>query len=317
MYEYLVLGGTFDHFHAGHSAMITMAFSLSSHVVIGITTDAMVYEKEAVDTVQPLSLRTTELEKFLVKNQWMERAEIIPITDVYGTTREDTRLQAIVVTEQTQPGALRINEEREKRGRSLLKIHECPFVRDQAGEILSSTHIRLGKTNREGLVYASLFTKPITISEKARTQLRIPFGEQYSLLPSLPEGRVILVGDVITHSFVKEKRSFTSAFIDRYSRREPYTFTVSDAYVIINTHVENEPGTITPASATLVGESLIGNSNMIYSIQGEEDLLAVPAILFSPLGTRVVYGNPHGEKGIVVVTVNEAIKERVRALLAA
>src|SRR5438552_240805 len=112
MYSFLVLGGTFDHLHAGHRAMLDMAFSLSKHVVIGLTTDAMITEKQALDSLQSFDERKKELENYLKETKVLDRSEIVPICDLYGTTLEDTRLEAIVVTSQTKQGARKINEER-------------------------------------------------------------------------------------------------------------------------------------------------------------------------------------------------------------
>ena len=48
-------------------------------------------------------------------------------------------------------------------------------------------------------------------------------------------------------------------------------------------------------------------------VNGEEDLLTLPAILFAPLNSLVLYG--HWQYGIIVVEVDEKIKEKVRKIL--
>ncbi|MFW9778794.1 MAG: GTP-dependent dephospho-CoA kinase family protein [Candidatus Heimdallarchaeota archaeon] len=53
-------------------------------------------------------------------------------------------------------------------------------------------------------------------------------------------------------------------------------------------------------------------------VSGEEDLLTIPCILWSPLGSMVLYGQPpieNREAGIVVVTITPSSKDRITALL--
>ncbi|MBM3212057.1 DUF359 domain-containing protein, partial [Candidatus Poribacteria bacterium] len=51
----------------------------------------------------------------------------------------------------------------------------------------------------------------------------------------------------------------------------------------------------------------------VVKVIGEEDLAGVPAILLSPLGTVVLYGQP--QQGIVVVEVSEEKKRQLLQLL--
>ncbi|MFW9856074.1 MAG: GTP-dependent dephospho-CoA kinase family protein [Candidatus Thorarchaeota archaeon] len=53
-------------------------------------------------------------------------------------------------------------------------------------------------------------------------------------------------------------------------------------------------------------------------VSGEEDLLTIPCILWSPLGSMVLYGQPpieNRETGIVVVTITQSLKNRITVLL--
>lgn len=52
-------------------------------------------------------------------------------------------------------------------------------------------------------------------------------------------------------------------------------------------------------------------------IDGEEDLLVIPAIILLPLGSMVIYGQPplNNDKGIVVVLVTPSIKKKVQNIL--
>jgi len=48
-------------------------------------------------------------------------------------------------------------------------------------------------------------------------------------------------------------------------------------------------------------------------VEGEEDLLAIPAILESPDKAIIVYGQP--SEGLVVVTASPDIKREVREMM--
>lgn len=54
-------------------------------------------------------------------------------------------------------------------------------------------------------------------------------------------------------------------------------------------------------------------------IQGEEDLLVIPVVLLSPIGSMIVYGQPPFDKrengGIVVILVDSDLKIRVKSIL--
>lgn len=85
---------------------------------------------------------------------------------------------------------------------------------------------------------------------------------------------------------------------------------------MLNNHI-NEPGTINLKTAetikTAMRNFLKTGQKQLIIIKGEEDLLALPAILFAPLGAVVLYGQ--WGLGVVMVEVTEKTKEIVRNLL--
>ena len=62
-----------------------------------------------------------------------------------------------------------------------------------------------------------------------------------------------------------------------------------------------------------VKEILFKGRNMVIKVDGEEDLAGVPAILLSPLGSIVLYGQP--SVGLVLVEVTEKKKEILLKLI--
>ena len=78
--------------------------------------------------------------------------------------------------------------------------------------------------------------------------------------------------------------------------------------------VKNPPGTITEEAIGGIREAFRGRKPVRVSVEGEEDLLAIPVIALAPVSALVVYGQP-GE-GVVAVRADAESKSRNRAVLA-
>jgi hypothetical protein len=78
-------------------------------------------------------------------------------------------------------------------------------------------------------------------------------------------------------------------------------------------HVQNPKATITDEAITAVRNSF-GNGNRIQIVvDGEEDLLALVAVLYAPENSLVVYGQPY--EGIVVIKVTQAKRTEISEIL--
>lgn len=140
----VVLGGTFDRFHAGHQSLLVVAASLASKLHIGVTSDSYVQErrKELHHLIEPYSKRVQKLKWFL-SNLGVE-TNIFPLRysgeDVEIAAHLDA--DAIVVTEETLSGALRINRKRLELGKNPYPIVLAPRVLMSKGRVISSTLLR-------------------------------------------------------------------------------------------------------------------------------------------------------------------------------
>ncbi|WP_456481436.1 phosphopantetheine adenylyltransferase [Methanopyrus sp.] len=137
----VAVGGTFDRLHPGHRRLLSVALELGDRVVIGVTTDSFVRE-EGKRGVQPFEERVRAVRRFVEEKGASDRVEIVPLEDRYGTTLEDEELDAIVVSPETEPVALKINELRRKHGLPPLSIVVVPFVLDGDGRRISSSRLR-------------------------------------------------------------------------------------------------------------------------------------------------------------------------------
>jgi len=150
-FKKVVVGGTFDYLHDGHVAILTKAFELGERVVVGICSDEMqlLLEKDSAG-IQLLDMRKRALEELLRSRGWLERAEVVVISDAFGPTPKDRKLEAIVVSPETRERAEELNRLRTSKGLKTLEIVEIPFVLAEDGKPISSIRVRYGEIDVHG-----------------------------------------------------------------------------------------------------------------------------------------------------------------------
>jgi len=145
------LGGTFDELHRGHRALVIKAFDISERVMIGVSSDKFVDRMNKPHRTASYEERTRELRDFLRDNGMLQRAEIIPINDAYGgVLLSRDPIEALVVSKETQPVAIKINEKRREIGINPLVIIVIDMVPSENHKAISTTRIRAGEIDREG-----------------------------------------------------------------------------------------------------------------------------------------------------------------------
>ena len=101
-----ILGGTFDHLHVGHKILLSMgAWIASQKLIVGLTDDVLLTKKPYKSVLEPFQLRAEKVLKFLKLFKPALTYDLVPITDVYGPTRWDPNIQALVVSKETLSGA--------------------------------------------------------------------------------------------------------------------------------------------------------------------------------------------------------------------
>jgi len=143
-YKKVAVGGTFDKFHDGHKKLLSTAFDIGDEIEIGVTSDAFGGLKGDIDSCK---VRMQNLKSFFSdKSNFI----VIPLEDPYGTTIYDADVEAIVVSEETEPTAVEINNIRISKGMKPLDIVVVSFVLAYDGIPISSTRIRRGEINQKG-----------------------------------------------------------------------------------------------------------------------------------------------------------------------
>ena len=149
-YKVVAAGGTFDEFHKGHRALLMKAFEVGEQVLIGLCSDEFVKKLKKPHSTVSYKQRLQELKAFLSEHGFLERAEIVVLNDVYGVTLSKGCVEALVVSKDTEPTALKINKKREEIGLPLLQIVVIDMVPSENHIPISTMRIHLGQIDREG-----------------------------------------------------------------------------------------------------------------------------------------------------------------------
>ena len=144
------VGGTFDVMHKGHWFLLEETFNAGEKAIVGITSDEFVASMKKKHTVASYENRLSDVKEFLKERGFLERAIIVPLNDPYGPTIENNDLEGIVVSEETEVGAERINELRVKRGKKPLLIFVITMVLADDGKPITSTRVRKQEVDRHG-----------------------------------------------------------------------------------------------------------------------------------------------------------------------
>lgn len=329
------VAGTFDHLHAGHKKIIDTAFSQSEIVSVGIS-DGSFSQKEFMAQMLSYEERKKDVEAYLVHKNYIKRARLFKLNDIYGIAKDDPTLQALFVTKETYQNSMKVNQFRKKKGLSSLKLVLVAFVKSSDKHIIRSTRIRSGEIDREGNVFKTIFTHTVLhLPEEKRDSLRVPIGKVFmgkeenkketarkagTFILSLKPSLIISVGDIVTLSLQEEGIIPHIAVVDFKTQRKSLSKEERiqlSAPLGVRRAYRNKAGTISGKMANIfitnVRKYFQSHISSQIRIQGEEDLLALPAILLAPLGSVVVYGQK--DLGVVVVLVTEEKKEEVRKLV--
>jgi pantetheine-phosphate adenylyltransferase len=122
-YPVVALGGTFDHLHAGHKILLSMAAWIAEEkVIVGVTgasstrhegswvtnedctDDALLTKKDNWDVLENLPARIQGVRSFMELFKPSLVYYIVPINDIYGPTATDPNIQALVVSKETVSG---------------------------------------------------------------------------------------------------------------------------------------------------------------------------------------------------------------------
>lgn len=310
-YACIGLGGTFDHFHAGHRAFISFAAQLADQLLIGVTTPQLITHKLYPAAIQSLAEREAAVGEFCT-SQGIS-ATIVHLTDEFGPTiTANSPVQAIAVTTQTEPGGQALNLERTHRQLSPLPIHVCQLVPDELGQPITSTRIRAGQIDRQGRIYTRLLASDLSLNQTQRAHFAQPQGK-FVTAPSSPNASpVFVVGDVCLESFLAQNWPFSLGVYDEVTQRSPVP-TGTLVSQLTPARICTNPRGMLSRQLTAVLEEWFAKPFTTLKVSGEEDLAAVGLCLLAPLGATIYYGQTG--QGMVEMVVTEDAKRRCYDIL--
>ncbi|MEM1540055.1 MAG: DUF359 domain-containing protein [Candidatus Bathyarchaeia archaeon] len=122
---------------------------------------------------------------------------------------------------------------------------------------------------------------------------------------------IVSVGDVVSRNLVEKNFHPKLLVVDNRVMRlnvEPAKLDADE-----EKHVKNPPGTITFEALNAIQEAFKTPHRVKVVVDGEEDLLALPAIQHAPENAIIIYGQPH--EGLVVVKATLQKKAEVAKIL--
>jgi len=161
----------------------------------------------------------------------------------------------------------------------------------------------------------------LKLPENLRDQLKIPLGDlikeenvnKENILTKIgSEPIVITVGDRTTENMINLGIMPQIQIIDGLEKRNQRNIPI-DETIRTELTCKNPPGEITEESMQTIQKAFSCERPVRVIVKGEEDLIVLPACIFAPKNSVVMYGQP-GE-GIVLVHVTPEIRSKVQKIL--
>ena len=140
-FDLVAMGGTFDVVHSGHIALLDKAFSISSKVIIGLSSDQLA-KKRRKNLTSDYPKRLSLLKSVIEKNFPNSSYEISKLENDFGPAVIEGSVKALVVSEETSGKGIRLNELRAERDLSPVRIVVVPMILAKDGKAISTTRIK-------------------------------------------------------------------------------------------------------------------------------------------------------------------------------
>ena len=131
---------------------------------------------------------------------------------------------------------------------------------------------------------------------------------------------IISVGDHVSASLIKQDVFPHLMIIDYKTRRGAISKIQKSILDNLQNYnhisISNPPGSLTKELVDTIHSICLrinSSDHIQLIIKGEEDLAALPAILYAPSNATIIYGMPN--KGVVIVSSTEEYKDKVRLIL--
>lgn len=148
-FKLVAMGGTFDIVHRGHLELLRGAFSISSKVIIGLTSDEFA-RKKGKDPEHNYSQRCKTLEDAIKENFPNSQYEISKLENDFGPAVLEKEVEALVVSDETSSKGTELNQLRAARNSPPVKVIVIPMALAKDGTRISTTRIKKSEIDSNG-----------------------------------------------------------------------------------------------------------------------------------------------------------------------
>ena len=148
-FDLIAMGDTFDVIHSGHMALLNKAFSISSKIIIGLSSDQLA-AKRGKKLVNGYSKRLSSLKDVIEERFPNSSYEISKLENDFGPAVIEGSVKALVVSKETSSKGVKLNELRMERNLPPVEIVVVPMVLAKDGKAISSTRIKNSEIDSNG-----------------------------------------------------------------------------------------------------------------------------------------------------------------------
>lgn len=143
------MGGTFDIIHKGHIALLDRAFSISSDVIIGLTSDDLA-KRRGKTLLNSYEKRLQTLKKTIQDNFPSSSYQISKLDNDFGPAVLEKGVQALIVSEETGQQGDVLNKLRKEKNLKPVDVIVVPMILAKDGNRISTTRIKNSEIDVEG-----------------------------------------------------------------------------------------------------------------------------------------------------------------------
>jgi pantetheine-phosphate adenylyltransferase len=148
-FKLVALGGTFDIIHKGHLELLRGAFSISSKVIIGLTSNEFA-RKRGKELKNDYLTRYNLLDNTIKENFPNSRYEISKLENDFGPAVLEKEVEALVVSDETFSKGAELNRIRLAQNSPPVQVILIPMTLAKDGIRISTTRIKKSEIDSDG-----------------------------------------------------------------------------------------------------------------------------------------------------------------------